>query len=133
LFGRDVSKEYSKFIQYAMYCSDIAIHHAKLINTNSSSSSSSSSFTKPNLDIRDLNRAGVVIGSGGMGSIHDVVMSSKQLDISYRKLSPYFVPKVLGNMAAGHVSIRHGLKGPVHSVATACAAGSHAIGDACKN
>jgi 3-oxoacyl-[acyl-carrier-protein] synthase II len=72
----------------------------------------------------------VAIATGGMGSIQDVVTSSRNLDSSYRKVSPYFVPKILGNMAAGHVSLRHRFRGPLHSVSTACAAGSHAIGDA---
>jgi 3-oxoacyl-[acyl-carrier-protein] synthase II len=85
--------------------------------------------TATSLDDIDRNRAGVAISSG-IGSISDTVEQYDNMKTSYKKVSPYFVPKILVNMASGSVSIRHGLRGPCHAVATACAAGSHAIGDA---
>lgn len=112
------SKHLSKATKYALISSDLALAHAGLFD----SADRSNSYV-------DKNRFGVAIASG-MGSLSDIVESSRSLDQSYKKLSPYFVPKVLINMSAGQVSIRHKLGGPVHSVATACAAGSHAIGDA---
>lgn len=76
-------------------------------------------------------RVGVAIGSG-VGCISDVGAAALLLsgDPTARRLSPFFVPRILTNMAAGHVSIRWGLRGPNHAVATACATGAHSIGDA---
>lgn len=78
-------------------------------------------------------RAGAFVGSG-MSGVREVVEAARTVDLKgYRRLSPHFVPKVLSNSAAGRLSIELRLQGPNHSVATACAAGSHAIGDAMRN
>uniref|UniRef100_A0A6B2L679 beta-ketoacyl-[acyl-carrier-protein] synthase I n=1 Tax=Arcella intermedia TaxID=1963864 RepID=A0A6B2L679_9EUKA len=78
----------------------------------------------------DRNTAGVAIG-GGIGSIAEITAGHDILTgPGLKKLSPYFIPKFLINMASGYVSILHGFKGPNHSVSTACATGAHAVGDA---
>ena len=130
MLGNGVSK-YSNFIKCALVASDEALYNANIHNSHSASTLNkpTSSSSKHHL-ISDKTRCGVTIGTGGLGSLQDVTYYSQQLGT--KKISPYFVPKVLCNMAAGQVSIRHGLQGPLHSVATACAAGAHAIGDACK-
>jgi 3-oxoacyl-[acyl-carrier-protein] synthase II len=81
----------------------------------------------------DPARAGVAIGSGIGSSVEEVieahtVCSEKGL----RRLSPYFVPRLLLNLAAGNVAIRLNLQGPNHSCSTACATGAHSIGDASR-
>ena len=75
---------------------------------------------------------GVLIGSGigGIGGIYDA--SVTLLERGPRRISPFFIPGRLINLAGGYVSIEHGLKGPNHAVVTACSTGSHAIGDAAR-
>lgn len=77
-------------------------------------------------------RAGVLIGSG-IGGLKSI---EKNVEIAHhkspKKVSPFFIPSSLINIASGHVSIRHGFMGPNHSVVTACATGTHAIGDSFK-
>jgi 3-oxoacyl-[acyl-carrier-protein] synthase II len=75
---------------------------------------------------------GVLIGSGigGIGGIYDA--SVTLLERGPRRISPFFIPGRLINLASGYVSIAHGLKGPNHAVVTACSTGAHAIGDAAR-
>jgi 3-oxoacyl-[acyl-carrier-protein] synthase II len=75
---------------------------------------------------------GVLIGSGigGLEGIEDAAHTLR--DRGPRRISPFFIPGRLINLASGNVSIRHGLKGPNHSVVTACSTGAHAIGDASR-
>jgi 3-oxoacyl-[acyl-carrier-protein] synthase II len=75
---------------------------------------------------------GVMIGSG-IGGLQTIFEASQMIiEGKARRLSPFFIPSALINLASGHVSIRHGFKGPNHSVVTACATGVHAIGDAAR-
>ena len=80
----------------------------------------------------DLERTGVLIGSGigGLRGIHEGGLT--MVEKGARRLSPFFIPAALINLAAGQVAIRYGFKGPNHAVVTACATGAHAIGDAAR-
>jgi len=80
----------------------------------------------------DQAESGVLIGSG-IGGIEGIAEASLTLrDRGPRKISPFFIPGRLINLASGYVSIEFGLKGPNHSVVTACSTGAHAIGDAAR-
>jgi 3-oxoacyl-[acyl-carrier-protein] synthase II len=80
----------------------------------------------------DRDATGVMIGSGigGLQTIYEASVTVSQGRA--RRLSPFFIPSALANLAAGHVSIKYGFKGPNHCVVTACATGVHAIGDAAR-
>ena len=80
----------------------------------------------------DKERIGVSIGSG-IGGLNTIYENCVELhDGGPRRVSPFFIPKGIINMAAGHVSIRYGLKGPNISTVTACATGAHSIGEAAR-
>jgi len=80
----------------------------------------------------DRERTGVMMGSGigGLGPIAENALILQES--GPRRISPFFIPSALINLASGQISIRHGLKGPNHAVVTACASGVHAIGDAAR-
>lgn len=106
-------KRMDKFGQYAVASTKQAITHAGL-----------------NLEKEDRERIGVLIGSG-IGSLHTIEVEHKvMLEKGPSRMSPFLIPMLIVNEAAGQVAIVFGLKGPNSCVATACASGSHAIGDA---
>ena len=83
-------------------------------------------------DAASRNRTGVILGSG-IGGLSTIEQTAIELyEKGPRRVSPFFIPSALINLASGHVSIRHGFKGPNHSVVTACATGAHAVGDASR-
>jgi 3-oxoacyl-[acyl-carrier-protein] synthase II len=83
-------------------------------------------------DEGERRRTGVIIGSGigGLGTIAETAIELHEK--GPRRVSPFFIPSALINLASGQVSIRYGFKGPNHAVVTACATGAHAIGDASR-
>ncbi|HXA57009.1 MAG TPA: beta-ketoacyl-ACP synthase II [Candidatus Acidoferrum sp.] len=108
-------KKMARFIQIALAASDFAMKMAGLTIT-------------PEL----ADATGVYIGSGIGG--FDVIERehSKYLNGGPGKISPFFIPAAIVNLASGHVSIRYGAKGPNSATATACSASAHAVGDAFK-
>ena len=80
----------------------------------------------------DMTRVGVAIGSG-IGGFNTIYENCVELHTGGpRRVSPFFIPKGIINMAAGNISIKYGLKGPNISVVTACATGAHSIGEAAR-
>jgi 3-oxoacyl-[acyl-carrier-protein] synthase II len=103
------------YLQYALACSAMAVEDAGLDTGKV-----------------DSTRFGVLIGSG-IGGITTLLDSHRTLlEKGPDRVSPFFIPMLIINMAAGLVSMRYGAKGPNSAVATACATGNHAIGDAFK-
>ena len=83
-------------------------------------------------DEEGRNRTGVMIGAGigGLQTIYETSLILKER--GPRRVSPFFIPSALINLASGQVSIKYGFKGPNHAVVTACATGAHALGDAAR-
>jgi 3-oxoacyl-[acyl-carrier-protein] synthase II len=104
------------FILYAMAAADEAVRDA--------------GWTPE--DEGERERTGVIIGSG-IGGLNTIADTAVELEArGPRRISPFFIPSALINLASGHVSIRYRFKGPNHAVVTACATGAHAIGDAAR-
>jgi 3-oxoacyl-[acyl-carrier-protein] synthase II len=109
------ARRYDPFLKYAMACAAMVLEDAAL-----------------DVERVDATRFGVLVGSG-IGGITTLlesydVLKSKGLD----RVSPFFIPMLIINMASGLISMRYGARGPNSSVVTACATGNHAIGDAMK-
>ncbi|KAI1502756.1 putative 3-oxoacyl--synthase [Biscogniauxia marginata] len=80
----------------------------------------------------ELEETGVCLGSG-IGNLDEIYSTSVTYEkYGYKKVSPLFVPKILINMAAGHIAMRYGFQGPNHTATTACTTGAHSIGDASR-
>ncbi|KAL1367753.1 hypothetical protein AAHE18_02G072900 [Arachis hypogaea] len=106
----------ARFIAYALCAADEALKDSNWFPTEQ----------------EHRERTGVSIG-GGIGSISDVLDSAQLLcEKRLRRLSPFFIPRILVNMASGHVSMKYGFQGPNHAAVTACATGAHSIGDAVR-
>ena len=113
-FSDKEKRKMDKFILYSLIAAEEAIKNSGWIIDDNNKAS----------------RSGVIIGSGigGLSTIYD---NSILLEKSGpRKISPFFIPSSLINLASGQVSIKYNFKGPNHSTVTACASGAHAIGDA---
>ena len=109
------AKRTETFIAYAVAGARMALENARLI-----------------IDEAMSPRVGVITGCG-LGGLHMLETTAYAVrDKGPKRCSPFFIPRLIGNMAAGMISIHLGAKGPNISVATACAAGAHAIGDACN-
>jgi 3-oxoacyl-[acyl-carrier-protein] synthase II len=108
-------RKIDNFIVYALAATGMAVSDAKL-----------------RINETNAERVGVIIGSaiGGLGTMEREKVAI--LSGGPRKMSPFAIPAVLANLAAGHVSIRFGAKGPISCPATACSSGTNAIGDAMR-
>jgi len=112
-FSTKDARHLATFVQFAVVATNEALRQAKL-----------------DLKSVDLDRVGVLIGSG-IGSIDTIEEEFKKyLEKGPKKLSPFFIPRIIINEAAGQVSIVTGARGPNTCVATACATANNAIGDA---
>jgi len=108
-------RKFDPFLKYAIACAAMAVEDAGL-----------------NVERVDRTRFGVLVGSG-IGGITTLLETHKVLlEKGPDRVSPFFIPMLIINMASGLISMRFGAKGPNSSIVTACATGNHAIGDAMK-
>ncbi len=115
-FAEKDKRKMDNFILLALIASDEAIENSGYVPKNELESS----------------RTGVIIGSG-IGGLSTIYNNSILLNSSNpRKVSPFFIPSSLINLASGQVSIKYNFRGPNHSIVTACSSGAHAIGDSFK-
>ncbi len=110
--AREVRRN-DRFIHFALAAAEMAIRDSQL-----------------DLPRTNLDRVGVIIGSG-MGGLETIEHTDQVLrERGHRKVSPFFIPGVIANLAPGQVSLRYGLRGPNFAPVSACATGNHALGEA---
>jgi 3-oxoacyl-[acyl-carrier-protein] synthase II len=110
---RKASQRMDPFSQYAVITADMAVLDSGLLAKDT-----------------DPDRIGVVYGSGIGGMITYDAQFTNYMEGGPRRISPFFIPMLIPDIAAGNISIRHGFKGPNYATVSACATASHAIGDA---
>ena len=125
----------ARFVQFALAAANEAVLHANLPSYlglyGSCDFSEENKIVSPIFEER-RRRTGVCIGCG-IGSVRDFMVSTLTMQKrGVNRLNPHFVPRVLVNSASARVAMAYDLRGPSHSVSTACAAGGHAIGDATR-
>jgi 3-oxoacyl-[acyl-carrier-protein] synthase II len=109
-------KKMDHFIHFAVAAAEEAIKNSGYVPSNDEAKE----------------RTGVMIGSG-IGGLNEIYETSTLMnEKGAKRISPFFIPRSLINLASGQVSIRHDYRGPNHAVVTACATGAHAIGDAAR-
>lgn len=113
-FNKKELNKIDRFTSFALIASDQAIQDANINNS------------------LDKNRIGVILGSG-IGGINTLEKQHLRLLKSPKRVSPYFVPSMISDIAPGHISIKYGFKGTNFSVVSACASSNHAIGMAFKS
>ena len=106
-------KKMDLFIQYGLAAADMALEDSGLV-----------------INDENAERVGVLVGSGLGGLPAIEKYHSVLLERGYKKITPFFIPMLIINLAPGHISIKHGAKGPNLSSVSACASGTHSIGDA---
>ncbi|MBI5169386.1 MAG: beta-ketoacyl-ACP synthase II [Candidatus Eisenbacteria bacterium] len=113
IIDRKDARRMDRFVQYAVVASHEAVRNAGL-----------------DPERLDCNRVGVIIGSGIGGMETFETQHSALVEKGPGRVSPFFIPMMISDMAAGQVSIQFGFKGPNFSTVSACASGAHAIGEA---
>ncbi len=112
-FDKKDVRKIDPYAQYALVCAREAISRSGL-----------------NFDNEDKSRVGVIVGSGIGGMLSFETEMTKLITKGPRRVSPYFIPQMISDIAAGHISIEFGLEGPNYATVSACATSGHAIGAA---
>eukprot|EP01012_Entosiphon_sulcatum_P028469 TRINITY_DN3444_c0_g1_i1.p1 TRINITY_DN3444_c0_g1~~TRINITY_DN3444_c0_g1_i1.p1 ORF type:complete len:468 (-),score=68.98 TRINITY_DN3444_c0_g1_i1:8-1390(-) len=117
------SKLVPRYMRFADYACDEALKDAGLLGTSRNKGPTL-------LESVNTERIAVCVGTG-IGSLPDVGEATRQIDLGqFKRISPYFVPRILVNMAGGNIGIKYKMLGPIHSAVTACATSAHTVGDA---